>query len=110
MIGTSHGGFVSLHFVGDGEKAVGWDFHTGVDVHEVSDVELALMDVELFAVTEHGDHLSGVRDVVQVRELLLFLVVVDCGYSARDQHGHQDGHTFDPACVTMFLVVTSFHS
>lgn len=67
------------------------------------------MDVQLFAVTEHGDHLSGVRDVVQVRELLLFLVVVDCGDSARDQHGHQDGHTFDPGCVTMFLVVTSFH-
>jgi len=95
--------------VREDEDAVSRDLHAVVHLDEVADQDLALVDEELDAVSNQIDHLPGIGDRVQERELLLLLVVVDRGQQTADQDGDENREALDPGGAAVVHLSDHLH-
>ena len=101
---SSHGALISSHVRGFKQNAVGRNFHACSDFDDIPNKDEILMKVESDSVSVESYVLLFICNGVEVLELSLLLVVVDCGHHCADEYCDQNCKSFNPG-LRPFLCV-----
>ena len=104
---TCHGTFISCNFVCLNKNTIGWDFHTFVDLNNVSYKNEVLVNFNRFSISDNRDPFSFIDDRVELNELSFFLVIVDWSYSGWYGDCDQDSEALNPSGWSMIIICSS---